>query len=353
MPRHTEGDSRQEPLPFGEAEGSFQERKELLGLALLKARADIYLAQFALWVFNATHGGVSGALKRTYADLAAAPWGLCCGKTKARETVETARRIGIVAITETRLADGGRGANEYTIDWLGIREVTGFETVMGAATRHRGAATRHRGAATRHAYKEQHLPDTSESETESESGAPRPRMVGDDSRHERAPRMVRVTDEAWLDEVPELREARMRRIAPLPPADLRYGAFRVIRRYDALTNGSLVIWFRRQLGVVRPITGDSEADLLLVLAAGLAAAAVPQAEVQKNRLAIFGSTVGRGLWGKILHHVPAARKLLDQVLLMYPECLTHADELGPRAEGAGQAADYVYADGFPQEGATS
>lgn len=302
----------QRELPFGEAEGSFAERKELLGLALLKLKADLHLAQLCLWIFNATDGGIRGTLRKSYDELAANPWGLCCGKTKARATVDTALRIGLVESVQTFVAGGGYGANEYRIDWAGVRESL---TLTSVATRHRYVATRHRYAVPRHSIKEHTFPALI-SETETETGGPWPRVE-------------KPIDASW-EEVPELAEAADRTITPLPAGQLRYGAFAAMQHASGLSNGSLVVWFRQQLSLTQPLTGQCESDLLLVLAAGLGAAAVPQAEVQKNRIAIFASTVSKRLWWKVFRHVPAARKLLDAVLAMHPSALTDEAGLGPR-----------------------
>jgi hypothetical protein len=95
-------DRGQPELPFGEAEGSFAERKELLGLALLRANASIYESQFMLWLFNVTHGGIHGFLEKSYAELAARPWGLCCHPNQAAAFFlwfsSLTRRVGRVTL---------------------------------------------------------------------------------------------------------------------------------------------------------------------------------------------------------------------------------------------------------------
>jgi hypothetical protein len=344
-------DPEQVPLPFGEAEGAFNERKSLLGMALLKVRADLHLAQFVLWVFNTTAGGLEGRLVKSYDELASPPWGLCCGRTKARETVDRARQLGLVAWDEARTASGARCPNEYYIDWEGVRNATGLAGVLGAASRHGDAAgrqgdaaSRHGGAATRPLSKEYTFPTPTDSEAETEAEEPLPRKAANfdskgtprtGSQSGPEPRQA----ERWFGEVPELREAAGRRIVPLPPAGLVYGAFKPLKETN-LADGSLVAWYRRQIGLSRPLTGDTEADLLLVLAAGIAASKIPDREVLKSRVGIFSATVSRGAWSKVLFCVPAARELLDHVASLRPDCLTDP-------AGMGRAANFQPEESLP------
>lgn len=137
-----------------------------------------------------------------------------------------------------------------------------------------------------------------------------------------------VTDH-WL-----LRDAHQRRVAKMPPGELVGNVFAVFdgKRDDCLSNGSLVIWFRRALGVRDPLVCDTEADLLLVLAAGLWAAGIAPTDVKKTRRHAFGATVSRRIWGRCVRKVPAARELLDRLLAAHPQALEHPEGLGPRAE---------------------
>jgi hypothetical protein len=324
-------DERQQAsLPFGEAEGSFAEREELLGLALLKVKADLHLAQLTRWIFSSTHGGIEGTLRKTYEQLGAAPWGLCCGRSKVAETVSRARRLGLIEVTETRERFGDRGPNEYSIDWCGVRAILGRITIADAsAPRTTPSAPRTTPSAPRTHTKETHLPDTSESEPEPGSES-RARNSRTNSGKAGPPRMGSVLDQGWVDQIPELQEARSRRIAPLPPADTQYGVFKGLKGDADLAAGKQVLWFRRQLASPFPVTGNSEAELLLTLAAARAALAVPREELTKGRLAIFASTVGRGLYLKVLGHVRAARDSLDGLLELWPECLQHPDGAGPK-----------------------
>lgn len=339
MPHETS----QRELPFGEAEGSFAERKELLGMALLKIRADIYLCQFVVWVFNATSGGVSGALQRSYDELAQAPFGLVCSKRKAQDTVSHALRMGLVGCTETRNSDGGRGTNCYWIDWAGVRQLVGLNVVPHGTGRHGGGTGRHGGGTACHALKENTFSKHS-SESNERSKA---RMLSLASLDEHRQRIAEALDREGVWEVPELEAAREQRIAPLPPEALARDAFRPLKTEHLRDVVTLVRWFRRQLSLQRPLTGESKAELLLVLSTGITTAEVPANQVAKSRMGIFVTTIARGLWGKVLWNVPQADAELAKLLAAYPECLTHAEWPGPRADGQpeGEACRTKWRDG--------
>lgn len=104
---------------FEKSEGTRADLKNLLGLALTKCQANIYLAQFMLWIFNTTDG--NRPLKKSYEELARRPWGLCCSRNQAYGTVQVARRLRFITINTTWNGPGIQGPNEYAIDWAGIR----------------------------------------------------------------------------------------------------------------------------------------------------------------------------------------------------------------------------------------
>ena len=118
---------RQRPLDFAGAEASHAERRHWLGLALLAASADLHLATLCRLVFDATHGGaLEETAARTVDRLAARPWGLCCGVTKARATIARAVAAGLLAVEQTYQSTGARGPNAYRIDWDSIRQTLGL-----------------------------------------------------------------------------------------------------------------------------------------------------------------------------------------------------------------------------------
>ena len=317
--------TRQADLPFGEAEGTKAERKNLLGIALMRVEANIYLAQLVLWIFNTTSVRPE-PLKKSYAELAARPWGLCCHVNQVAATVKKARRLGLIQVTETWTGPGIQGANQYAIDWGGVRRILGsLPPHTTCDPPHTTCDPGHTTCGQTKEYTSSHLfsPSESDRQTEAADGL---------KSFDAEPRTVRRSA-GWLQEVPELREAATRSVAALPPGDLAYGAFAPVAQTD-LSDGSLVPWFRRQLGLSRPVIGATEAELLLVLAAGLAAAAVPAADVQRSRVAIFAATVKRGIWEQVLRRVPAARKLLDAICARWPEALSSPDGMGQELAAA-------------------
>jgi hypothetical protein len=139
----------QQELPFAQLEGSRAERKNLLGLALLKSNANIYLAQLMVWIFNTTDGG--NPLKKSYDELASRPWGLCCSNSQARATVRQAKRLRILRVVETWAGPGIQAANEYAIDWGGVRQIVfGRQADTGVTTWQPGVSTKHPGVTTEH-----------------------------------------------------------------------------------------------------------------------------------------------------------------------------------------------------------
>jgi len=109
----------QTSLPLGLAEGTFADRKQALGLALVRVQADLHLTQLMLWIFNSTAGGLH-TFTRTYEDLAARPWGLCCSPKTAQRRVADAKHFRWITVNQTRRADGGDGPLEIEINWNGI-----------------------------------------------------------------------------------------------------------------------------------------------------------------------------------------------------------------------------------------
>lgn len=98
--------------------------KNLLSLALQRVECNIYLAQLVIWVFNVS--SETNPLRKSYRELASRPWGLCCSENHAYATVKKAKRLQLVNVTETWSAPGVQGANEYRMDWDGVRRIVGL-----------------------------------------------------------------------------------------------------------------------------------------------------------------------------------------------------------------------------------
>ena len=342
MPKPPTDDPDQQPLPFVAGEIARGEELQWLGIALMKLDCNIYAAQLMRWIFNVTDGGKRGVLKKSHAELAARPWGLCCHPNQVAATANQLKRAGILQVTPTWLSQGIQGANEYSIDWAGVRQVVGIgRQLQEARPPHTTCDPPHMesegGHTTCGQYKEttfSHLPSPPNTSIDrSKTGSielirtipERPQLIADALEREGV----------WR--VAALRAARERIVAPLPPEILDRDPFAPLKMAHLGEAGTLTRWFRRQLSIVRPLTGDSHAELVLVLAAGLAALAIPRgsirhASIDRGRIGCFITTLTRRLWGKVLWQVERADEELGALLAAYPECLTTADWPGPRAE---------------------
>ena len=130
---------RQRGLDFAAAEASHAERRNWLGLAILAAGGDLHLATLCRLVFETTHGGATDqTAARTVEALAARPWGLCCGRTKAKATISRAVAAGLLALEQTYHPTGARGPNAYQIDWAGIRQTLRLDHAPVEHTPQRG-----------------------------------------------------------------------------------------------------------------------------------------------------------------------------------------------------------------------
>jgi hypothetical protein len=356
---------RQTALPFREGEASHAERWNDLVIALYRTgpRCNCELATFVRWVFNATSGGTSGVLIKSYEELAARPLGLCCSRRTAARTVERAVRLRLVAAAHRLKPDGTQMNNAYTIDWEGVRMrklgrepsadltmgVAEFTTPIvksARALRNTVLAAVERSSDTGPVGTDPTPGDFNEETLESGNDACAPgaqragagvdtriRMPGaqragpDDGRAPgahaagaaiRAPGAhaagADADQERILAQSPILATARGRRIAPLPANTLVHGVFAGIAERHLQEPFRLVEWHRRQLDTAVCVQGDTEADLLLTLATAMYAAALPEGAVRRNRVAVFVHTISRRKWLRALPYVPQAKALLDQAI---------------------------------------
>lgn len=307
--------SRQLSLLSG-AEDSYARRESDLAAALDAAKCDLHLRVFVEKVFYLTHGGVSGEMTKSYAEIAARPNWLCCGVSTAQRTVEKALDLGLVAGTRRRYASGSQRPNAYTIDWAGVRALadlkrtstharaTDVQNEQGPSQIEQGPSHFEQGPVqNEHRIKEYNTSSTSSLNTirtGPEKAGPQP--------------TEKSADTEQLPTVPELTEAQSRTIAPLPPGEVAYGAFKPITEELLKRPDKVLTWFRQALGVPTPVCSATEAHLLLVLAAARCAVDMPQRDVLKTRSAFFASTVSRRKWQRVLCGVPEARRQLDGLL---------------------------------------
>jgi hypothetical protein len=134
----------QTALPFAEAEGTHNERRNLLELALMRCRADLTLARLLLTVFSATAGGRAGQVyKRTLQELAGSDrWGLWCSPKTAQRAVCRARDLGLLVVEDKRGPAGEQRPNEYSIDWPGVLAALDLSRRPGSTPTPRAPARR-------------------------------------------------------------------------------------------------------------------------------------------------------------------------------------------------------------------
>lgn len=327
--------THQPSLPFAAAEGSCAERRLMLGNALVLAECDCELARLCELVFTHTGDGLGQPWPATIARLQARPWALCCGRSKARETLERAERLGLVRVERTKTAAGADAGFKLAIDWRGVRQRLGVGIEIqepeiddpggGCETRTLGCAVQTLGVERRTLptsalLNSKSFFNSSEIQIQTRTGPdPEPELLigkkEQTASAEPGPERVSI-----LARVPELVAAWPREVAPLPAGDLLHGVFRPLAEASLKRPFGLVEWFRRQLSALAPVTGDSEAELLLVLAAAVYALRLKT--VRLNRAAAFVACVSRGEWRRVVPYIPDARRQLDELLARQPDLLT-------------------------------
>jgi hypothetical protein len=108
---------------FAAAEAERKDDWQTLLNALKRIGAGLALKEFVRIVFAGTHGGRSGALVRSYSQLAGGVEGLWCTISGARKTVASAIRAGLVLRRDVPGAGGQTSANAYAINWCGVAEI--------------------------------------------------------------------------------------------------------------------------------------------------------------------------------------------------------------------------------------
>lgn len=321
----------QAALPFAEADAALAGAWNDVSLALhrIGSKCDLHLSRFVRMVFDFTHGGIEGALTKSYRQLAERPAWLCCSERKARATVELAERLGLVSVERRRAWSGSQQENSYSINWPGVRGIVNGPKAPGT-TRQGPGTTRHphgttcqgHGTTCRHT-KEKKLygsfleedysgtgtgtgavPNSTEKNPAQKAGRPRTAACGDGENDS-------LTD-ALVAQSPILSAAKERRIAPLPAGKLLHGVYAPINGDHLSRPLGFVKWHRQQLSTAVPVMGNSEADLLLTIAAVLYADSLRDGEVKKSRVGAFVHTISRRKFWRILPFVPRARTLLDE-----------------------------------------
>lgn len=150
----------QQPLPFAIAQAESDERKNNLGLFILRVGGDLLMRELLLKVFY--HQEKNGQpLVKTYDELAARPWGLCCHPDTVKRLVRTLERMGVLLREEQRYVHEGQKPNAYQISHEGVKAALDLSRRPGvqfAAPSLRSAPTPLQSALP---YKEHFLLDSS------------------------------------------------------------------------------------------------------------------------------------------------------------------------------------------------
>ena len=301
----------QRNLPFPEGEASHAERWNdiVLALSRIGTKCDLYLSRFVRLVFDTTHGGTSGAFIKSYEALAERPLWLCCSPRKVRLTVELADRLGLIGVQRRRSWQGGQLDNAYSINWAGVRSIILDERAGGTSCQGGGTTCQALGTSCHHIRNRSTLED----KFRYRSGAD-----GTSCHRAEFEGVGRRRGDLSLSAVlcrqsPILTAAGQRRTAPLAATEeMLHGVYAPLKERHLHDPLRLVKWFRMQLSTIRPVMGDTEADLLLTLATALYATSLPEQEVARNRVAAFVGTMLRRRWTRALPFVPQARALLDE-----------------------------------------
>jgi len=268
-----------------------------------------------------------------------------------------AQALGVLEVLERSHQYGGHHTNRWAIQLVRIRELLragvgpdvgrtrgGHDVRPGADTV--SALTVVRTCITNQEQEPVPVPEGPDTETEDgktsggswndyhASGSPGPDAK---RRSERGavnspPDQASEREAALLAQHPLLREARTRRIEPLPRGRLCDGnAFAPLELGDLRTPWRMVLWFRCQLSLQDPLLAGTEAHLLLLLAAAWHSVTCPESDVRRSRAALFAYTVSRRRWNAVVMRcLPNARAQLDELLRYLPEAYTARDSLGPK-----------------------
>lgn len=319
-------DSQQTTLGFEQAEGSYAERRSRLGLALLQVQADLHLSHLCSWIFNVTSGGINGDLVKSYDELRAAPWGLCCSYSKARTTVDMARHWGLIHVAANRYSSGGQKANAYSIDWQGVSDLLMGRRVArpGASTKQPPALTEqppalseHPPALTKQPYKEDIFSSGLSLNPDPGPGRrPEPEIEDRDE----SPRVAIVDGDDGLRKVlahyPELEPLSGITVPALPtlPQRLKGSVYQPLTTKNIGNPSQMAYWFRGQLASPEPVMPGDELHLLLTLALARYATRLPDSQVRTNRVAAFVSAVSRRQWHHTLREIPVAQEQMRELL---------------------------------------
>ena len=270
-------------------------------------------------------------LVRDYDELADLLW---CSRATAIRMVARLADVELVQVLQTFTADGDARKNEYSINWETVRRLSSKSIeALGARVRKQSLEAEegewsHGDTTPSHGDTTPSHGDTSLGRILTENSCipyPYPgRSSGSDSERSlegkvssgdsRKSRPSQELRKVLFAEISELAKAQDRRLLPQPAGDLKFGIFTPkVLTLELLRNARFTVeWHCRQLSAPQPAAGDTEADLLLTMAARERALKTPEKEVKKNRVAMFVSVLSHGNYRLVLPWLPDAMETLDK-----------------------------------------
>lgn len=271
-----------------------------------------------LWVLHVEteHEG----LVRSYQQLAENLW---CGEKTVRRSVGRLVVAEVLLVEQTFDAARNARRNEYRLDWVTItRLLCQLSLSLGVGHSDRTYGQNDRRYGQNDQSLKEYTPSGSSVVPKSEfrnpergHGGSQGGTVGSAGRTF-VPWDADALRRELLVEIPELVSAARQRLSRRPAGGLLYGgAFRVLEIEHLRPENvkALVAWHRQQLSLKKPVCGDTEADLLLVIAAGHWAWCLDREAVAKNRVAALVNLICRRLWREALPRVRWAAAALDKL----------------------------------------
>lgn len=223
-----------------------------------------------------------------------------------RRAVNALLGLSVIACQRRRRSDG-RSGNVYVVVWSELALLC------------RGH-NRSRGRASNETSEAADQPDMRRDQTDMVSDQPDMGVLYQPDTHVRqkysggsslksdpVPAREPVPPDLQNDE--ELSDLWSQTVLAKPAGKLKRGIFHPLQTKHVKEPMQLVNWFASQLSADRPATGNSLAELVLVLATALYV--TDPRNRSENIPARFAGIVGKNSWGLSVAYIPAARRALD------------------------------------------
>lgn len=109
-----------------------------------------------------------------------------------------------------------------------------------------------------------------------------------------------------VEAIPELASSSLVAVDPVSAKGMVHGVYAQLKDDHLDDTRTIVEWHAKQLSVHDPVLGNTEADLLFAIAAGLWASRIPEREVKKSRTAAFVNVISRLRFRVVSSMIPEA-----------------------------------------------